>query len=89
MERVLSHTRKVLVNDRSNNLMVLPLDQLMRGGQTSSGQNGQKGANGSSQPARSDSSASRNDTSSYSPDNIMDQRRANAQRSDSQREGRE
>ncbi len=89
MERVLSHTRKVLVNDRGNNLMVLPLDQLMRGGQTSSGQNGQKGANGSSLPARSDSSASRNETSSYSPDNIMDQRRANAQRSDSQREGRE
>ena len=32
MERVLSHTRKVLVNDRGNSLMVLPLDQLMRGG---------------------------------------------------------
>jgi len=89
MERVLSHTRKVLVNDRGNNLMMLPLDQLMRGGQATSGQNGQKGGNSSSLPATSDRNASRNDTSSYSPDNIMDQRRANAQRSDSQREGRE
>ena len=48
MERVLSHTRKVLVNDRGNNLMMLPLDQLMRGGQAASGQHGQKGGTSSS-----------------------------------------
>jgi len=31
MERLLSHTRKILVNDKSgNNLMVLPLDQMLR-----------------------------------------------------------
>lgn len=32
MEKVLSHTRKVLVNDKSGNLMVLPLDQMLKGG---------------------------------------------------------
>ncbi|WP_159567368.1 FtsH protease activity modulator HflK [Budvicia diplopodorum] len=31
MEKVLSSTSKVLMNDKGNNLMVLPLDQLMRG----------------------------------------------------------
>lgn len=30
MERVLSHSRKVLVNDKGGNLMVLPLDQMLR-----------------------------------------------------------
>ena len=31
MEKVLSHTRKVLVNDAKNgNLMVLPLDQMLK-----------------------------------------------------------
>lgn len=29
---MLSHTRKVLVNDKSGNLMVLPLDQMLKGG---------------------------------------------------------
>ena len=33
MEKVLSHTRKVLVNDnKGGNLMVLPLDQMLKGG---------------------------------------------------------
>ncbi len=31
MEKVLGKTNKVLVDDKSNNLMVLPLDQMMRG----------------------------------------------------------
>ena len=88
MERVLSHTRKVLVNDRSNNLMVLPLDQLMRGA-SSAAQGGQKGASLTTLPASPGSTASRSDTSAYSPDSIMDQRRANALRNDTQREGRE
>ncbi|MBK0098062.1 FtsH protease activity modulator HflK [Erwinia sp. S63] len=88
MERVLSHTRKVLVNDRGNSLMVLPLDQLMRGGQASGGQNGQKNTNLMKLPS-SGSSASNDDSSSYSPSSIMDQRRANALRNDTQRAGRE
>ncbi|MDI9223840.1 FtsH protease activity modulator HflK [Pantoea sp. EA-12] len=88
MERVLSHTRKVLVNDRGNSLMVLPLDQLMRGGQTSGNQGAQKTTNLMKFPS-SDSSASNEETSSYSPSSIMDQRRANALRNDTQRAGRE
>ena len=32
MEKVLSNTRKVLVNDKGSNLMVLPLDQMLKGG---------------------------------------------------------
>lgn len=31
MERVLSNTRKIIANDKSNSMLVLPLDQLMRG----------------------------------------------------------
>ncbi|MBK0089326.1 FtsH protease activity modulator HflK [Erwinia sp. S59] len=88
MERVLSHTRKVLVNDRGNSLMVLPLDQLMRGGQISGSQAGQKNTNLIKLPS-SGSSASNDDSSSYSPSSIMDQRRANALRNDTQRAGRE
>ena len=88
MERVLSHTRKVLVNDRSNNLMVLPLDQLLRNGQSGS-QSGQNNTNLMKLPSSPGSSADRNSNSSYSPDSVMDQRRANALRNDTQREGRE
>ena len=32
MEKVLGNTRKVLVNDKGGNLMVLPLDQMLKGG---------------------------------------------------------
>jgi len=88
MERVLSHTRKVLVNDRGNSLMVLPLDQLMRG-MDSSGQSGKKGTSSSTLPPLSDRNTSRSESSSYSPDSVLDQRRVNAQRNDTQREGRE
>ncbi len=88
MERVLSHTRKVLVNDRSNSLMVLPLDQLLRNGQ-SGGKDGQNSTNLMKLPSSPGSSADRNSNSSYSPDSIMDQRRANALRNDTQREGRD
>ncbi|ATG15869.1 MULTISPECIES: FtsH protease activity modulator HflK [Providencia] len=31
MERVLGNTRKVIANDKSNSMLVLPLDQIMRG----------------------------------------------------------
>ncbi|MDW8844478.1 FtsH protease activity modulator HflK [Erwinia sp. MMLR14_017] len=89
MERVLGHTRKILVNDKGNSLMVLPLDQIMRGqtgGTTSNNRDG-----GSSllrmPPANSNDRAT--GSSSFSPDDIMDQRRVNAQRNDTQREGRE
>ncbi|MFG6076180.1 FtsH protease activity modulator HflK [Erwinia sp. OPT-41] len=88
MERVLSHTRKVLVNDKGNNLMVLPLDQLMRGQSTpaSAGQNNNSLLH---LPAASGSNERASNGSSFSPDSIMDQRRVNAQRNDTQREGRD
>lgn len=71
MERVLSNTRKVIANDKSNSMLVLPLDQIMRnnGGNaastprtdlppkmTNSGSNNSS-ANGSAQS----NSAARND----------------------------
>ncbi|MCU5773623.1 FtsH protease activity modulator HflK [Erwiniaceae bacterium BAC15a-03b] len=91
MERVLSHTRKVLVNDKGGNLMVLPLDQLMRGGQAASPNNSQDSSSNSllRLPPASGSNDRASSSSSYNPDNIMDQRRVNAQRNDTQREGRE
>ncbi|EHD20014.1 MULTISPECIES: FtsH protease activity modulator HflK [Brenneria] len=93
MERVLSHTRKVLVNDKGGNLMVLPLDQMLRGGSSGSGENtpsGNSGANPLRLPATSgNSGASTGQTRSSNNGNIMDQRRANAQRDDLTRVGRE
>nr|WP_024965900.1 FtsH protease activity modulator HflK [Pantoea sp. IMH] len=91
MERVLGQTRKVLVNDKGNNLMMLPLDQLMRGGQANSQRTTQDSSSNSllRLPPASGSGERASGSTSFSPDDIMDQRRVNAQRSDSQREGRE
>ncbi|WP_147194493.1 FtsH protease activity modulator HflK [Pantoea sp. MBD-2R] len=90
MERVLSHTRKVLVNDKGNNLMVLPLDQLMRGqGAAPSGATQDSSSNSLLRLPPASGSNDRAGSSSFSPDNIMDQRRENAQRNDTQREGRQ
>lgn len=89
MERVLSHTRKVLVNDKGNNLMVLPLDQLMRG-QNAAPSSGQDSSNSLLRlPPASGNNERASRGSSFSPDSIMDQRRVNAQRNDTQREGRD
>ncbi|TQI78416.1 protease FtsH subunit HflK [Serratia fonticola] len=89
MERVLSHTRKVLVADNkgNNNLMVLPLDQMLRG----AGKpviEGSKNGQTILTPAPA-STLSSGVSSSSSSGSIMDQRRANAQRSDTTRVGRE
>lgn len=93
MERVLSHTNKVLVSDKSNNLMVLPLDQLMRG---QGGFPATAPANGNAAnpaPLRLPSTSGGSGTSyvprSSNNGNIMDQRRANAQRDEINRVGRE
>ncbi|ACT05376.1 HflK protein [Dickeya chrysanthemi Ech1591] len=95
MERVLSHTNKVLVSDKSNNLMVLPLDQLMRG-QGGVSTNAPTGGNAMNPaPLRLPSTSSGNSGVGYAPrssvnnGNIMDQRRANAQRDEIIRVGRE
>lgn len=89
MERVLSHTRKVLVADSkgNNNLMVLPLDQMLRGAGKPAIE-GSKNGQTILTPAPA-STLSTEVSSSSSSGSIMDQRRANAQRSDTTRVGRE
>ncbi|CAM3260992.1 Modulator of FtsH protease HflK [Klebsiella spallanzanii] len=87
MEKVLSHTRKVLVNDKGSNLMVLPLDQMLKGAGAPAAKSDSSGASDLLRlpPASSSSSASNASTSTGGT--IMDQRRANAQRNDYQRQG--
>ncbi|WP_252145411.1 FtsH protease activity modulator HflK [Yokenella regensburgei] len=88
MEKVLSHTRKVLVNDKSGNLMVLPLDQMLKGGNGPAAKSDKSAANSLLRlPPASSSSTAASNTSSTSQGDIMDQRRANAQRNDYQRQG--
>ncbi len=87
MEKVLSHTRKVLVNDKSGNLMVLPLDQMLKGG-TPAAKGDTSGANNLLRlPPASNTSSSTSNAPSAGQGDIMDQRRANAQRNDYQRQG--
>lgn len=83
MEKVLSHTRKVLVNnDKGGNLMVLPLDQLLKNGNQPAAKSDSAAADMLRLPpaASSQSSASTSSSSSVSSGDIMDQRRANALR---------
>ncbi|MGD8107692.1 FtsH protease activity modulator HflK [Pantoea sp. FN0302] len=89
MERVLSGTRKVLVNSNNNNLMVLPLDQLMRGAGSTNAAGSQESSSLMRLPPATGSNDRANSGSSFSQDDIMQSRRANAQRNDTQREGRE
>nr|WP_318383293.1 FtsH protease activity modulator HflK [uncultured Enterobacter sp.] len=88
MEKVLSHTRKVLVNDKGGNLMVLPLDQMLKGGNAPAAKSDSSGANNLLRlPPASNSGSSANSAPSTNQADIMDQRRANAQRNDYQRQG--
>lgn len=88
MEKVLSHTRKVLVNDKGGNLMVLPLDQMLKGGNAPAAKSDSNGANNLLRlPPASNSGSSANSSSTSSAGDIMDQRRVNAQRNDYQRQG--
>ncbi|WP_312458125.1 FtsH protease activity modulator HflK [Pseudescherichia sp.] len=87
MEKVLSHTRKVLVNDKGGNLMVLPLDQMLKGGAPAA-KSDTSGANNLLRlPPASGTSNSTSNAPSAGQGDIMDQRRANAQRNDYQRQG--
>ncbi|AJI96561.1 HflK protein [Yersinia ruckeri] len=90
MEKVLGHTRKVLASDKGNNLMVLPLDQMLRG---QAGTDKAEANKDSSlirlNPSSSTASSSDKSASSSNPGSVMDQRRANAQRDTSTRVGRE
>lgn len=88
MEKVLSHTRKVLVNDKGGNLMVLPLDQMLKGGSAPAAKSDSNGANNLLRlPPASNAGSSANSNSTSSAGDIMDQRRVNAQRNDYQRQG--
>ncbi|CNH90576.1 FtsH protease activity modulator HflK [Yersinia pekkanenii] len=94
MEKVLGHTRKVLANDKGNSLMVLPLDQLMRGQGATDKADGNKDTslirlNPPSSANSSQESGVSNSNTSSTGGSIMDQRRANAQRDTSTRVGRE
>jgi membrane protease subunit HflK len=90
MEKVLSHTRKVLVNDKGGgNLMVLPLDQMLKGGAKAAPAGNSDSSNLLRLPPAPESSSSASQSSSSSNGDIMDQRRANAQRNDTQRRGGE
>lgn len=94
MERLLSHTRKVLVSDKgSNNLMVLPLDQLLRNPTATDAALKNTSAKSPlrlpplNQPAAGAVESSSSETSSSG--SVMDQRRANAQRGSTTRVGGE
>src|SRR5471030_1815541 len=91
MQNVLSHTRKILVSDKSNNLMMLPLDQMLRGGNAAAGKGSDQG--GLLPPKSSTSlgslNSSANNSGARSSGSGMDQRRADAQRDDTLRVGRE
>ncbi|OIV47492.1 HflK protein [Sodalis sp. TME1] len=84
MERVLSSTRKILVNDKgSNNLMVLPLDQMLRNPPAPTGNSKTRSSNEALNLLRLPAAGGN------ASGTVMDQRRANAQRDDTTREGRE
>jgi len=94
MERLLSNTRKVLVDDKSgSNVMVLPLDQLLRNAPAKDNSLVKTKANPDTvlrlpvlSPAGTPETTS---TDSANTGSIMDQRKANAQRDDTTRVGRE
>ncbi|MGK2960395.1 MAG: FtsH protease activity modulator HflK [Candidatus Malihini olakiniferum] len=83
MERVLGHTRKVLVDEKGNSLMILPLEQLM------SDQTGNTSGNATSNttaasmrlpPTTNNGGAITGQTSTTTGGTTIEQRRANAQR---------
>lgn len=90
MERVLSQTRNVIVSDKGNNLMVLPLDQLLKGGNAVSVT---PSAKTTVPPMKAPSSSAgvsaRHSQPSSGVESVMDERRANALRNDGVREGEE
>ncbi|MDU1026055.1 MAG: protease modulator HflK, partial [Leclercia adecarboxylata] len=69
------------------NLMVLPLDQMLKGGNAPAAKSDNGASNLLRLPPASTGSASTNTTPSSNDGDIMDQRRANAQRNDYQRQG--
>jgi membrane protease subunit HflK len=91
MQSVLSHSRKVLVNDKSNNLMMLPLDKILSGNNASTATDSEDHGLSPSVSSLNGNvkSSSANNSGSRSSGSVMDQRRVNAQRDDTLRVGRE
>ncbi|MEQ5297404.1 FtsH protease activity modulator HflK [Providencia rettgeri] len=69
MERVLSNTRKVIANDKSNSMLVLPLDQIMRG--TNSDAASTSKANPSARMATPSNSSSSSAATPAQPNNAV------------------
>jgi len=91
MESVLSHTRKVLVNDKGNNLMVLPLDQMLRG-ESAAGNSAKSGSDSLIRlnPAPANSSGTKaGSANSRQTSSGFDPRQLNTQRDDTTRVGRQ
>ncbi|WP_367680712.1 FtsH protease activity modulator HflK [Candidatus Fukatsuia anoeciicola] len=90
MENVLSHSRKVLVNSKGGNLMILPLDQMLHKQITSNKVNNNKNTSliNLNQPLTAKNSQSKN-IKSTSTDNLSNQDQTNTRRSVSIRVGRE
>ncbi|MFB6435083.1 MAG: FtsH protease activity modulator HflK [Candidatus Malihini olakiniferum] len=83
MERVLGHARKVLVNDKGNSLMVLPLEQLISSQAADTRGNAKSKTTAGSMhlPSAPNNSGATTGQTRTSTGTVMDQRRANAQRS--------
>lgn len=78
MQSVLSNTRKVLVSDKGNNLMVLPLEQMLRGNTNTGGDKNEATSSiplPSSPSNANKSNSNANNSGSRSSGSVMDQRR--------------
>ncbi|ATW33242.1 FtsH protease activity modulator HflK [Candidatus Williamhamiltonella defendens] len=89
MENVLSHTKKILVNDKGNHLMVLPLDQILKGQITPNKKNINQISklNNLHSASSSKNSLKKNSTNSGT-ENVAEQRMENANRYSPVRVGR-
>ncbi|NIG62102.1 MAG: FtsH protease activity modulator HflK [Serratia symbiotica] len=91
MEKVLSNTRKVLLSDKGNNMMVLPLDQMLRGKASIPAFSSDKDTSLirlTPVPSASAHGGISSNIQQTSSDSSMKQRQANAKRDDTTRVGR-
>ncbi|VAX77122.1 Modulator of FtsH protease HflK [Serratia symbiotica] len=89
MEKILTHSRKVLVSDKKNNLLVLPLNQMLSSHTAYSAQNSEQDTSLIRLPASSPSSEESNSNNHQNHSSLlMNERQANAKRNDTARIGR-
>ncbi|MBD2811339.1 FtsH protease activity modulator HflK [Xenorhabdus sp. Vera] len=89
MERVLSHTRKIIANEKSNNMLVLPLEQILR--HQAEAPKLQSGSKVTSEQGHTTHSTSTQRHSSYNGNSGYDSSgygNSNNLRGDTQRQGR-